>query len=148
MHDRIRSMLRQLRLSGLMQSLDIRLAEAGGHQLTHLEFLELILQDELHVRGDRLIQRRVKLAQFRECKTLDHFDWAYNPQLPKKEICDLATCRFLRERRDVLLLGPPGVGKSFVAQAIGYQAVKMGYHVFYRSIFDVVRDFLHETTLG
>ena len=74
----------------------------------------------------------------------DEFDWSFNPSLPKKQIFDLATCRFVRENRDALLIGPPGVGKSFVAQAIGYQAIKQGFLVLYRSIFDVVRDFLHE----
>jgi len=67
---------------------------------------------------------------------------------PKKQIHDLATCRFIRETRDVLLLGPPGVGKSFLCQAIGYQAIKAGFLVLYRSIFDVVRDFLHDEVLG
>jgi DNA replication protein DnaC len=136
--------LKQLRLSGLLQSLDVRLQEAAGHQLSHAEFLELILQDELGVRNERLIQRRVKNAVFRELKPLSDFDWSFNPSIKKKQIFDLATCRFIREGRDVLLLGPPGVGKSYLAQAIGYEAIKQGLVVLYRSIFDVVRDFLHE----
>ena len=70
------------------------------------------------------------------------------PSLPKKQVFDLATCRFLREHRDALLIGPPGTGKSFVAQAVGYQAIKQGFTVLYRSVFDVVRDFLHEEVLG
>ncbi len=148
MHDRLQSTLRQLRLSGLAQTLDVRLQEAAGHQLTHAEFLELILQDEQLVRSERQIERRVKSAQFREVKPLDEFDFAFNPSIQKKQIFELATCRFVREARDVLLLGPPGTGKSFLAQAIGYQAIKQGYVVLYRSIFDVVRDFLHEEALG
>jgi DNA replication protein DnaC len=140
--------LKQLRLSGLLETLDVRLQEAAGHQLNHAEFLELILQDELAVRGERLIQRRVKLASFRELKTLDQFDWSFNPSIKKKQVFDLATCRFIREGRDVLLIGPPGVGKSYLAQAIGYEAIKQGMVVLYRSIFDVVRDFLHEEALG
>ena len=148
MNDTLRSTLKKLRLSGLVQSLDVRLQEASSHGLNHVEFLELILQDELAVRSDRLLQRRVKVASFRELKTLDHFDWSFNPSVPKKLIHDLAACRFIRETRDVLLLGPPGVGKSFLCQAIGYQAIKAGYLVLYRSIFDVVRDFLHDEVLG
>src|SRR5215468_10792646 len=148
MTESLRSALKQLRLSGLLESLEVRLHEAAGHSLNHSEFLELILQDELAVRVDRQLQRRVKAAQFRELKTLDDFDWSFNPSIKKKQVFDLATCRFVREARDVLLLGPPVVGKSFLAQAIGYQALKAGFLVLYRSIFDVVRDFLHDEALG
>ena len=144
MNDRLHKTLRQLRLSGLAQSLEVRLQEAAGHQLSHGEFLELILQDELLVRNQRQIERRVQAAQFRELKALDNFDWSFNPSIPRKQIFDLATCRFVRELRDVLLLGPPGTGKSFLAQALGYLAIKQGFAVLYRSIFDVVRDFLHD----
>ena len=148
MNERLLSVLRQLRLSGLAQTLDVRLQEAAGHQLSHAEFLELILQDELLVRQERQIARRVKAALFRELKPLDQFNWSFNPSIHKKQIFDLATCRFIREARDVLFLGPPGVGKSFLVQAIGYQAIKQGHVVLYRSIFDVVRDFLHEEALS
>ena len=119
-----------------------------GNGLSHLEFLELILQDELAVRSDRQLQRRVKAALFRELKPLDQFDWSFNPSIKKKQVLDLATCRFVREKRDVLWLGPPGVGKSFLVQAIGYQAIKAGHAVLYRSVFDVVRDFLHDEALS
>ena len=148
MKDALQSTLRQLRLSGLAQTLDVRLQEAAGHNLSHAEFLELILQDELLVRDERQINRRVKTAAFRELKPLDEFDWSFNPSIPKKKVFDLATCRFVREGRDALLIGPPGTGKSFLAQAIGYLAIKQGLIVLYRSIFDVVRDFLHDEALG
>jgi DNA replication protein DnaC len=148
MNDRLLSTLRQLRLSGLAQTLDVRLQEAAGHQLSHAEFLELILQDELLVRQERQIARRTSAALFREVKPLDQFNWSFNPSIQKKQVFDLATCRFIREARDVLFLGPPGVGKSFLVQAIGYQAIKQGHVVLYRSIFDVVRDFFHEEALA
>ena len=148
MNDRLLSALRELRLSGLAETLDVRLQEAAGHQLSHAEFLELILQDELMVRQERQIARRTKSALFREVKPLDQFNWSFNPSIHKKQVFDLATCRFIREARDVLFLGPPGVGKSFLVQAIGYQAIKQGHVVLYRSIFDVVRDFLHEEALA
>lgn len=148
MNDRLKSMLRQLRLSGLCETLEIRLQEATGHQLNHMEFLELLLQDELLVRNQRLIARRVKAAQFRELKLLDDFDWSFNPSISRKQIFDLATCGFVREARDVLLLGPPGTGKSFLVQALGYLAIKQNFQVLYRSIFDVVRDFLREEALS
>jgi len=148
MNEALRKTLKQLRLSGLLESLEIRLQEAAGHGLSHCEFLELILQDELAVRGNRKIERRFKAAEFRERKSLEDFDWSFNPSIPRKQIYDLASCRFLREGRDVLWLGPPGVGKSFMVQAIGYQAIKAGYTVYYRSIFDLVRHFLHDEVLG
>jgi DNA replication protein DnaC len=148
MTDTLMTALKQLRLSGLLDSLEVRLHEAQSHSLTHAEFLELILHDELAVRADRAVQRRVKAAGFRELKTLSDFDWSFNPSIKKKQVFDLATGRFIREARDVLWLGPPGVGKSFLVQAVGYQAIKAGFAVLYRSIFDVVRDFLHDEALG
>jgi len=133
--------LKQLRLSGLNQTLDVRLQEAAANRLSHAEFLELICQDELNVRQQRLMARHTKLADFRHLKTLDDFDWSFNPSVHKKEIFDLATCRFIREAKDVLFLGPPGVGKT---QAIGYEAIRQNFLVLYRSIFDLVRDFMKD----
>jgi DNA replication protein DnaC len=136
--------LRQLRLSGLLSSLEVRLTEAAGNHLDHGEFLELILQDELAVRASRQVDRRTKAAMFRECKPLDEFDFDFNSSIKRKQIHDLASGKFIREKADVLFLGPPGVGKSFLVQAIGQQAIKSGFVVLYRSIFDLARDFLEE----
>jgi len=144
MNERLQSALRKLRLSGLAESLSVRLEEAAASRLTHAEFLELTLQDELAVRGDRQIRRRTKAAAFRELKTLDQFDFSFNPSINRQQVYELATCRFIREAKDVLWLGPPGVGKSFLAQALGYQAIKSGFLVYYRSVFDVVRDFMQD----
>jgi len=140
MNERLQDALRKLRLSGLAESLQVRLEEAAANRLTHAEFLELILQDELAVRGQRQTQKRTKDAAFREVKTLDQFDFSFNPSINRQQVYELATCRFIREARDVLWLGPPGVGKSFLAQALGYQAIKSGFLVYYRSVFDVVQD--------
>jgi len=144
MNDTMENTLRTLRLSGMKETLDIRLEEATGHSLTHGEFLELILQDELLVRKERKINRRIQNAGFRDQKSLEDFDWQFNTSIKKKDMYELATCRFIREARDCLWLGPPGTGKSHLVQAIGYQAIKSGFTVRYRSIFDVVRDFLHD----
>jgi DNA replication protein DnaC len=144
MNESLRSALRKLRLSGLAGTLEVRLQEAAASRLNHAEFLELALQDELAVRSDRQVARRVKTAAFREMRTLEDFDWQFNPSVRKKQIYELATCQFVHQGRDVLLLGPPGTGKSHLAQALGYQAIRAGLVVLYRSIFDVVRDFLHD----
>jgi len=148
MKDGLVSALRRLRLSGLLEGLEVRLHEAQTHALTHEEFLELIVQDELAVRTDRRRARRVKAAGFRELKALEDFDWSFNPSVPKKLVYELATCRFLREARDVLWLGPPGVGKSYLVQALGHQAIRAGHQVLYRSIFDLVRDFGQDEALA
>jgi DNA replication protein DnaC len=122
----------------------VRLSEAAGNRLDHAEFLELVLQDELAVRGSRQIERRVRAASFRETRNLDEFDFSFNASIKRRQIEELATCRFIREKSDVLLLGPPGVGKSFLVQAIGHRAIKAGMLTLYRSIFDLARDFLGE----
>ena len=143
MNESLRKRLRQLRLSGLASALDVRLQEAAGHNLSHLEFLELILQDEFNIRGQRKLSRRKKWADFRDARTLEDFDFSFNPSVKRKQIYDLAAGQFIREARDVLLVGPPGVGKSHLAQAIGHEAIRTGFQVLYRSIFDLVRE-LHE----
>lgn len=136
--------LKQLRLSGLLQTLSVRLQEATANRLSHAEFLELICQDELNVRHERQMARRTKAADFHGLKPMEEFDWSFNPSIHKKELYELATCKFIREGKDVLFLGPPGVGKTHLAQALGYEAIRQGFQVLYRSIFDLVRDFLKD----
>jgi len=147
MNDALSTSLRQLRLSGMAKTLDVRLQEAAGNRLNHQEFLELILKDELTVRNSRQIERRVKVAGFRDKKTLEDFDWHFNTSVKRQQIYELATGAFVRESRDCLMVGPPGIGKSHLVQALGYQLIKLGFIVLYRSIFDVVRDFLEDEAL-
>jgi DNA replication protein DnaC len=136
--------LKKLRLSGLLESLEVRIHEAKSGRLDYDEFLELILQDELAIRQDRQIARRTKAACFRDQKSLEDFDWDFNHSIKRKQIHDLAAGKFLREGRGVLICGPPGTGKSHIAQAVGYHLIRSGHTVLYRSIFDTVRDFLHD----
>jgi len=147
MRNTVNPMLTKLRLSGMIESLEVRLHEASSTGLTHLEFFELMLQDELNIRSDRQIERRIKLANFRDVRRLDDFDFSFNKTIKKSAIFELATGRFVRERRDVLWMGPPGTGKSHLCQAIGLSLIRAGMTVYYRSIFDLVRDFLHDEAL-
>ena len=103
MRSSLQEYLKQLRLSGLAQSLEVRLSEASGNRLDHAEFLELILQDELAVRGSRQIERRVHGASFREARNLDEFDFSFNASIKRRQIEELATCRFIREKSDVAI---------------------------------------------
>ena len=146
MNQTIKHHAQQLRLSGLLNSIELRLQEAESNRLPYSQFLELVLQDELHVRHQRQIVRRNKSADFREQRNLEDFDFSFNPSVPRGRIYELAACHFVRAHRDVLLVGPPGVGKSHLAQAIGAEAVKAGFLVLYRSVFDLVRELLEEQT--
>ena len=143
-HPQLENACKILRLSGLSRTLDLRLHEAAAARLAHAEFLELVLQDELNVRKERFLERRTKSADFHHLKTLEDFDWNFNASIPRKDIFELAAGQFIGKAADVLFIGPPGVGKTHLAQAIGYEAIKLGFQVFYRSIFDLVRDFLRD----
>lgn len=146
MNNSLQSAARKLMLTGLLSSLELRLQEASTHQLSHAQFLELLLQDELNVRQQRQIERRTKAAQFHEFRTLEDFDWSFNPSISRPLVYQLATAQFVRQRHDLLLLGPPGVGKSHLAQAIGYAVIKAGFGVLYVSIFDLVRELQTDST--
>ena len=110
MNNTLKQHARTLRLSGLLESLELRLQEAEANRLPHAQFLELLFQDEINVRHQRLINRRHKLADFREVRSLDNFDFSFNPNTNRAQIYELATGHFVAQRRDVLLVGPPGVG--------------------------------------
>ena len=140
MPNNLKEACRELRLSGLAASLELRLQEAASHQLPHAQFLELLFQDELNVREQRQLERRKRYAHFRDFKPLEDFDWSFNPSIKRSQIFELATGHFIRQHRDVLLLGPPGVGKSFLAQALGHAAIRAGFLALYCSVFDLVRE--------
>jgi DNA replication protein DnaC len=148
MNNQLHERLKELRLSGMISSLDIRLQEARANRLDYPEFLELLIQDEMTVRQERKIARMLKKAAFVNLKTLEHFNWQFNPNLERNRFYELATCKFIRDGKDVLFIGPPGTGKTHLVQAVGYEAIKNGFNVIYSSIFDVVRDFLRAENLG
>src|SRR5881227_3711100 len=125
--------LRQLRLSGMAAVLETRLRQAQAEAMAPIDLIACLVSDELTVRADRLLQRRRKQASFRDPnKTLDHFDFNFNPKMNRSLVFDLATCAFIGKREDALFLGPGGTGKSHLAQAIGQAAILQGYRVLYR----------------
>lgn len=121
----------------MLASLEVRNQEAMAGELSYYDFLELLVQDEVDQRRDRRTQRLIKRAGFREVRTLDQFDFGFNPGINRKEIFDLAAGRYLERKRNILLLGPSGVGKSHLAQALGLCAIQRGHPVRYRSAFDL-----------
>jgi DNA replication protein DnaC len=125
--------LRRLSLSGMAAALDARLLEAQTDRHAPLDFLSALVADELLRRGDRLLQRRIKAAAFRDQgKSLDAFDFDFNKKMNRRLVFELATARFVAQHEDGLFLGPPGTGKSHLAQAIGLAVIQQGYRVLYR----------------
>jgi DNA replication protein DnaC len=124
--------LRQLRLGGMADTLNVRAQQARADSLGPVDFLGLLVHDELNRRRDRLVERRLKFAAFRDRKTLDTFDWKFNPSIDRALVYELATGRFVEQRQDCLILGNPGCGKSHIAQGIGMAAIHAGFRVIYR----------------
>ena len=125
--------LRQLRLGGMADVAEARLRQAQTEKMQPLDLLSTLVSDELLRRQDRLHQRRIKLAAFRDVgRTLDTFDFDFNKKMPRQLVYELATARFVAQHEDVLFLGPPGTGKSHLAQAIGHAAIQQGHRVLYR----------------
>jgi len=148
MNAQLSTRLRHLRLSGMVEALPGRVAQAEAAPLPHLEFLELLVEDELARRADRLYARRLKQAGIVTVKTLADFEWAFNPKLPKTKLVELASARFVQTHAGVLLIGPPGVGKSHMATAIAVGAIRAGRRVLIRSTFDLVADFAEADATG
>ena len=127
--DELVPVLKKLRLSGVLQTLELRLREAADDNLSHVEFLLRTLHDEVERRDAKQTALRLRRANFEHARTLEDFDFHFNPKLPKARIVDLATCGFVGKRENVLLVGPTGVGKSHLAQAIGHRACLAGHTV-------------------
>jgi DNA replication protein DnaC len=141
--------LRQLRLSGMADALEARLHHAQAARLAPLDVVATLVSDELVRRQDRLLSRRRTHARFRDDgKTLDTFDFDFNKKLPRALIFELATGRFIAQRADALFLGPPGTGKSHLAQAIGHAAIQQGYRVRYAEAHGLLDELAEATVDG
>jgi DNA replication protein DnaC len=147
-NDELDRALRQLRLGGMADVLAVRAQQARAENLGPLDFLGMLVHDELERRRDRLVARRVKNAGFRDAKTLDTFDWSFNTGFDRALIFELATARFVEQRDDVLMLGNAGVGKSHIAQAIGMAAIHAGFHVLYREAHVLFEELLLADAIG
>jgi DNA replication protein DnaC len=139
--------LRQLRLGGMAAVLETRLRQAQTESMAPIDLISCLISDELIRRSDRLLERRRKQAEFRDPqKTLDNFDFTFNPKMNRSLVFDLATARFIERREDALFLGPPGTGKSHLAQAIGQVAIQQSYRVLYRETHHLLEE-LAETVI-
>jgi DNA replication protein DnaC len=147
-NDELDRALRQLRLGGMADALAVRAQQARADTLGPLDFLGLLVHDELQRRRDRLVARRVKSAGFRDPKTLDTFNWSFNSGFDRALIFELATGRFIEQHDDILMLGNAGVGKSHLAQAIGMAAIHAGFHVLYREAHVLFEDLVLAEATG
>src|SRR5437764_982031 len=139
--------LRQLRLGGMASALETRLRQAQAEPMAPIDLLSTLVSDELSRRADRLLERRRKQAGFRDSsRTLDNFDFTFNPKMNRSLVFDLATGAFIDRREDALFLGPGGTGKSHLAQAIGQAAILQGHKVLYRQTHILLEE-IGEATL-
>jgi DNA replication protein DnaC len=132
--------LKSLHLRGMLESLENRAGQARDSKLGHLEFLELLLEDEIARRQARSLQARINRAHFAEVKTLADFDFNFNPKIPTGQLRDLATCRYLERKESVILCGAVGLGKSHLAQALGWEACARGYTVLFTKTSHLLQD--------
>jgi DNA replication protein DnaC len=133
--------LKQLRLGGIAAVLETRLHQAQTERMAPIDLISCLVSDELNRRSDRLLDRRRKAAEFRDPqKTLDNFDFNFNKKMNRSLVFDLATANFVAKHEDGLFLGPPGTGKSHLAQAIGQAAIQQGYRVLYREAHKLIEN--------
>jgi len=141
--------LKQLRLGGMAAVLETRLLQAQAQSMAPIDLISCLISDELSRRSNRLLERRQKQAQFRDPqKTLENFDFTFNKKLNRSLVFDLATAGFIAKHEDALFLGPPGTGKSHLAQAIGLAAIQQGYRVLYRETHTLLDEIAEATIDG
>jgi len=141
--------LRQLRMSGMAATLETRLLQAQTDAMASIDLVSVLVSDELECRSKRLLERRHKQAEFRDPdKRLDNFDFQFNPKMNRNLIFDLAAAGWIQRREDSLFCGPPGTGKSHLAQAIGHAVIQQGYRVLYREAHILLEELADATLDG
>ena len=140
--------LRALRLSGMIATLQARSLQVANAELNFLEAFSWLVQDELDRRRSRLLDRRYTFSGLPERKSLKDFDWGYNPKLPRREVLELATLKFIDAKEGALFIGRPGTGKSHIAKAIALLGVERGYKVHYREAHQLIEDLTEARELG
>ena len=140
--------LKDLRLSGMCATLQARALQVSSHEMDFTEAFSWLVQDELDRRGSKLMERRFKLSGLAERKLLKDLDWSYNPKIPKRNVLELGTLKFIDAKENVLLIGSPGTGKSHVAKALALLAVDRGYKVMYREAHELVGEITEARALG
>jgi len=135
----LQEQLKILHLGGFLQTLELRLQQVQSSSLGYVEFLQLLVQDEIERREAKKLNLRLSRASFEEEKTLEGFDFSFNPKLNAKLVRDLGNCSFIEKKEHVLLYGSAGVGKSHIAQALGHQACRLGYEVLFTKAVKLFR---------
>ena len=131
--------LKRLRLSGILQTLDVRNQQAIDEQWTYIEFLARLLEDEVERRAQKQLALRIRRASINTTKTLEGFDFAFNPHINRQQVLDLATCTYIRQKRNVLICGPTGVGKTHLAQALAHEACRRGFTALFINTYKMLR---------
>jgi len=132
--------MRSLKLTGMLDTLDLRLTQAQKDGMGFIQFLELLLEDEVQYRANKRLTSRISKAHFEEEKSLEEFNFSFNTRIPAQHIHDLASCRFIERKESIVFCGPVGVGKTHLAQALGHQACRLGYSVLFSKASRLLSD--------
>ena len=144
----IEQTLKKLRFSGVLATLEARAMQATQGEMSFMDTFSALLQDELDSRRSKLLERRYAVSGLRERTTMSGFDWSFNPKLPRGQILELMTCKFITEKESAVFIGSPGTGKSHVAKAVAIAAITQEMRVYYREAHVLFEELLEAKTMG